>query len=162
MLTGSPTLISRFSLFLKARPVLINFAFSGFPLTLYFMLWELKCCSPLKMKGLDKWEGSCLSDTLCWHLSLFCHQDKLLVLWLLVRIGVGTELTEAVEDNVVLMFGGGPDSRKELTSPLTHHLGFILPERSFIVKDRKSKSVEDRWGVKLKPWRTLSAAGTFG
>lgn len=50
-------------------------------------------------------ERSPLPGGLRWHLSLFCHEDKLLVLWLEELIGVGTELTEAVEDNVVLKFG---------------------------------------------------------
>lgn len=79
----------------------INYAFGGLCLIVYS---DGRVKVLLKMEGLDEVRGI-LSHTLCWHLSLFCHEDKLLVLWLLVPMGVGTELTEAVEDNVVLIFG---------------------------------------------------------
>lgn len=56
---------------------------------------------------------------------------------------MGTELTEAVEDNVVLMFGGWAVLQKGTDIPSNSPFESLLPERSFVVKDRKSKSVED-------------------
>ncbi len=59
------------------------------------------------MLSLGKMDRSIPSDTTCWHLSLFCHEDTLAVLRRLSadRSEALTELREAVEDSVVLTFG---------------------------------------------------------
>lgn len=77
-----------------------------FLLFLYDKKKKYKSCFGVKMKVLaEVRERSVLLGALRRHLSLLCHKDKLLVLWLLELIGVGLELTEAVKDNVVLKCG---------------------------------------------------------